>query len=230
MFRHLARVACVLGVTAGTAFAGSVSGKLDLPAQPQPPLKGVPTRGYLDRIENPHLPVRGFDPSPYLVVVLIPATPVETPAGTASWDLVGESFAKPLLPVRSGAEVTIKNKSKRAITITAVEDAKLIPAGPINITGSRPFTPKKEGLLTLTDPDVPHLRGRLVVLATPYFAQPDREGKYEIKDVPPGEYKLKIWYQDGWLDRPDDAVSVPEKKGEVTANAKIPAGYKIKAP
>ena len=220
----------MLGISAGAASAGTVSGKIELPPQAPASPSASGSKGYLDRVENPHLPVRAFDPLPYLVVVLVPATPAEAPppTGTTTWDLVGDSFAKPVLPVRAGAEVTIRNKSKRVVTLGAVEDAKLIPAGPINITGTRAFPVKTAGKLTITDVDIPHLKGRLLVLATPHFALPERDGKFEIKDVPAGEYKVRVWYLDGWLDRPDESLTVPEKK-DVKVEPKVPAGYKTKA-
>lgn len=225
MFRHLARVACVLvslvtGV--GVAHAGDVSGRVELPstAQPAQPLE---YKGFLDRAENPTLAVKAFDPTPYIVVVLVPSGTVEAPAPSGvGWDLVGDSFGKPLIAVRTGAEVTIKNKSKRVVMLGAAEDAKLIPAEPINPTGSRPFTPKTAGLITVGDKDLPHLHGRVVVVDSPYFAIPDAKGSFTIKDVPAGEYKVKVWYMDGWLDRPDDSVT-QDKKGDATVNPKITA-------
>jgi Fe2+ transport system protein B len=36
-----------------------------------------------------------------------------------------------------------------------------------------------------------------VVVPTPYFAVTDKNGNYEIKNVPPGKYTLKTWSEDG---------------------------------
>ena len=230
MFRHLARAACVLvplTVGVGVARAGDVSGRLDLP-NPEPPAPPQ-YKGFLDRAENATLAPKAYDPNPYLVVVLIPSGPATAAAPTGvRWELVGDSFAKPLLPVRAGAEVTIKNKSKRVVAVGAAEDAALIPAGPINPNGSRAFTPKAAGEFTIGDPDIPHLRGRLIVIDSPYFALVDAKGGFTIKDVPPGEYKVKVWYMDGWLERPDDSVT-QDKKGDATVNPKIAELTKAKA-
>ena len=231
MLRHLARAACVLGIlgilgiTAGSALAGDVSGRLDLPAPPSLPAPAY--KGFLERAENASLAPKAFDPTPYLVVVLVPATAPTTAAGSASWDLGGDSFTVPLLPVRTGAEVTIKNKSKRAVSLAA-GDATLIPAGPINPGGTRPFTPGTAGLIVVTgDADLPHLRGRLLVVDSPYFALPDGQRRFTIKDVPAGEYTVRVWYLDGWIDRPDDTMTMPGK-GDATVAPKVTA-YKTKA-
>lgn len=48
----------------------------------------------------------------------------------------------------------------------------------------------------------------ILVLPTPYFAKSDAHGRYEIRDVPAGTYKLKAWHE-----------RVPGKVVEVTVPA-----------
>lgn len=43
----------------------------------------------------------------------------------------------------------------------------------------------------------PEMSGYVVVVATPYFAVTDKEGNFEIKNVPAGHYTLKTWSEDG---------------------------------
>ena len=43
----------------------------------------------------------------------------------------------------------------------------------------------------------PEMEGYIVVLQNPYFAVTSRDGKYEIKDVPPGSYQLGVWHEKG---------------------------------
>jgi plastocyanin len=40
----------------------------------------------------------------------------------------------------------------------------------------------------------PEMEGFIVVLPNPYFAVSDREGHYEIANVPPGQYLLAVWH------------------------------------
>ncbi len=42
----------------------------------------------------------------------------------------------------------------------------------------------------------PEMSGYVVVVPTPYFAVTDKEGGFEIKDVPSGNYKLKTWSEE----------------------------------
>jgi plastocyanin len=43
----------------------------------------------------------------------------------------------------------------------------------------------------------PEMSGYVVVVATPYFAVTNKEGEFEIKDVPSGHYTLKTWSEEG---------------------------------
>jgi plastocyanin len=43
----------------------------------------------------------------------------------------------------------------------------------------------------------PEMSGYVVVVATPYSAVTDKDGNYEIKNVPAGKYTLKTWSEDG---------------------------------
>jgi plastocyanin len=39
----------------------------------------------------------------------------------------------------------------------------------------------------------PEMLGYVIVLQNPYFALTDEGGKFQIKNVPPGTYQLKVW-------------------------------------
>ena len=64
----------------------------------------------------------------------------------------------------------------------------------------------------------PEMEAWVVVTGTPYFAVSAKDGSYEIKDVPPGTYTLKIWHEK--LKGKDQTITVPAK-GDVTANFTI---------
>ncbi|CAN5352495.1 hypothetical protein BH11MYX1_BH11MYX1_15780 [soil metagenome] len=209
----------MLAVVSGTSGAGTLVGKIDLPSQlPNRPSPVEP--GFVERFENPVTPVRPIAVLARMVVVVEgdekPAAPPRV-----QWNLVGESFNHPVIAAPAGAEVTIVNNSKTARTLTAKEDPKLIEAGPINPTGPKTFRPTESGkVYTIIDKDAPHLIGRVVVVNTQYIAYPDESGHFEIDNIPPGSYKLKVWYDEGWIKRTDDSV-------EVTAKSKTEINPKI---
>ncbi|MBA3821784.1 MAG: hypothetical protein H0X17_23075 [Deltaproteobacteria bacterium] len=210
------------GALAGESSAGTVVGKLELPEPPERPAMTV--KGFLDRVENPLAEVRKVAVTPHMIVVLEgDAAKVESP-GQVSWDLVGESFARPVVGAPVGAEIVIKNVSKTSRTLVAREDAKLIPSGPINPTGPKSFRPTEPNIYTIGDKDAPHLRGTLVVVTTKHIATVDAAGKFELLDVPEGSYKLRVFYKDGWIERTDDTVNVGAK-GKTDVSVKVPVGY-----
>ena len=43
------------------------------------------------------------------------------------------------------------------------------------------------------------MTGFIRVYNHPYFAVTDKDGKFEIKDAPAGEYRLKFLHDSGWL-------------------------------
>jgi hypothetical protein len=217
----------VLGSLAATSAAGTLIGKLELPSQ-LPERQAQQTKGFLERVENPLAPVSGVDVKPQMFVVLEGGdTPVSPPQ--VNWELVGDSFSRPVVAAPAGAEVVIKNISKTPRTLAAKEDPKLIQ-GPINPTGPKTFRPTEAGkVYHFVDADAPHLRGTLVVVGTQYIGYPDESGKFQIADVPAGSYKLKIWYAEGWLPGIEDPVTI-KAKGATDYNPKVPAGAFAPAP
>lgn len=213
----------VLGslVATGQAVAGPVSGKLDLPRE-LPPREAAATKGFLERVENPLANPRPVAVLPYMVVVLEQAEGAQkgTAPGQVIWELVGESFSRPVMIAPVGAEVVIKNVSKTARTLVALEDDKLVPSGPINPTGPKSFRVAETKIYTIADKDAVHLRGTLVTVTSPYVAIVDDSGRFELADVPEGNYKLRIFFKSQWLEGTTD-VAVGPKKTEV--NPKVPA-------
>ncbi len=206
---------------AAGAHAGTLLGKLDLPPAPEHPPST--TRGFLERVENPLAPVHPLNVTQQMVIVVEgdekPASPPQI-----NWELVGESFSRPVIAAPAGAEVVIKDTSKTARTLVAAEDAKLLPSGPINPTGTKSFRVTDAGkTYTIGDKDAPYLKGKVVVVNTQFIAYPDETGHFEIADIPAGNYKFKIWFRDGWLALSGDSVDVSQK-GKTEFNPKVPAG------
>lgn len=61
----------------------------------------------------------------------------------------------------------------------------------------KPFQFNDPGAVPLLCNVHPEMNGYIVVSPTPYFAVTDKNGSYEIKNVPPGKYTLKTWSEDG---------------------------------
>lgn len=57
----------------------------------------------------------------------------------------------------------------------------------------KPYTFNKLGSAAMLCNVHPEMEAYVVVLQNPYFAKTDKDGNYEIINVPPGEYTLKVW-------------------------------------
>jgi len=218
----------VIAVFAGGSRAGTVAGKLELPAAPE---RGpVIAKGFLDRTENPLADIQKLNLAPYFVVALEGETKSDAAPAEVTWNLIGESFARPVIAVPAGAQVVIKNTTKISRTIGAAEDPKLF-AGPLTPMGTKSFRATAPAIYTIGDADAPHLKGKIVVVATTHVASLDDAGRFEMTDVPDGSYKLRVFYYDpggearggksDWLPFTTDVTVA--SKGRTEVNAKLPA-------
>ncbi|MBA2538627.1 MAG: hypothetical protein H0V17_03255 [Deltaproteobacteria bacterium] len=213
---RLALPVILVSVVHHNTAANPVHGKIELPTAPERPPPTV--KGFVDRVENPKKPIQGVPVTPLLLVALEKDGDTAKPEspGQVKWDLVGDSFAKPVIGAPAGAQVVIRNTSNTARTLVALEDPKLIQTGLINPKiGERSFNTTEPKIYTITDKDAPHLIGRVVVVNTPYVANVDAAGKFEL-DVPEGSYKLRVFFKDHWLAQTETVTVAAKGKTEPT--------------
>lgn len=60
----------------------------------------------------------------------------------------------------------------------------------------KPFQFNDVGVASLLCNVHPEMSGYVVVTPTPYFAVTDKDGNFEIKNIPAGKYTLKTWSED----------------------------------
>ncbi len=61
----------------------------------------------------------------------------------------------------------------------------------------KPFQFNDLGVASLLCNVHPEMSGYVVVAPTPYFAVTDKDGNFNIKNIPAGKYTLKTWSEDG---------------------------------
>lgn len=61
----------------------------------------------------------------------------------------------------------------------------------------KPFQFNDPGVASLLCNVHPEMSGYVVIVPTPYFAVADKDGNFEIKNIPAGKYTLKTWSEDG---------------------------------
>jgi plastocyanin len=176
----LSRTAATLGATAlllaGTCRAGDIKGKVSV--------QGIKSAEHI-AVYVDAIPDKKFDP------------PVTKPVV----DQTKMTFNPHVLVVPAGTTVEFLNNDPVGHNVywPSVSGNKKLAHN----LGTWPKGEKKSfqfndvGVAGLLCNVHPEMNGYIVVSPTPYFAVTDKNGNYEIKNVPPGEYTLKTWSEDG---------------------------------
>jgi plastocyanin len=188
---RLAILFCALLLaTLRPAFAqATVEGRVELPKSKSAPVMAkryeiVTTGGVLGT-------------NPPLAVVYLEGSfpkPASLPTKTISQkDLL---FTPALLPVQVGTKVEFPNNEKDTYhNIFSYSPAKRFDLGRYR-PDEKPVPSQVfdvPGLVTLRCDIHEHMRGLVLVLATPHFTTTDESGKFRLTGLPAGRYTLKAW-------------------------------------
>jgi plastocyanin len=123
-------------------------------------------------------------------------------------------FVPQLLVVQAGTRVEFPNLDDTFHNIFSYSPAKRFDLGRYRMD-EKPVpavifdTP---GVVVLRCDIHEHMRGVVLVLATPYFAITDTEGNYRLEGLPAGTYRLKTWL---------DSRNTQERTVELKADTKL---------
>ena len=215
----LASAAAVLvcgDIRAAHAGEGDIEGKIVV----NPDKLGKPptrNQGFIERLENPLRPIRSFRPWPNMVAVLVEG-PIDDeakkpPGGRVRYHLLGESFERPLLAVIAGTRVELVNKTSRVANLHTPDDDALADGYELNPNGMTDFKVSQPAdAVVIRSQDNNHLEARIVAFPSRFFVMVDGRGRFEFKDVPEGNWKVKLWYRDGWLEGVEKTVEVEKRR------------------
>lgn len=138
--------------------------------------------------------VVAMDP-PLAVVYLEGPFPSATPPATVQLAQKGLAFIPTLLPVQVGTRVEFPNFDDTYHNIFSYSPPKRFDLGRYR-ADERPVPSQVfdvPGLVTLRCEIHEHMRGIVLVLATPHFVVTDGEGRFRLPGLPAGRYQLKAW-------------------------------------
>jgi plastocyanin len=108
----------------------------------------------------------------------------------------GMVFAPHVLPVLKGSIVDFTNDDTVAHNVFSPPGAPVrFNLGLYGVGVKKTVTFDQLGEVPLLCNVHPEMLAYVIVLQNPYFALTDNAGKYEIKNVPAGSYKLKVWHE-----------------------------------
>lgn len=141
----------------------------------------------------------------------IPGKTFPAPKKHAEFDQKNLAFHPHVLPVLVGTTVDFLNSDDVLHNVFSPDKC----AGSFNLgtwpkgqTRSYTFTQAECKAVILCNVH-PEMGAWVVVLETPYFAVSNKEGDYEIDNVPAGKYSLTVWHEK--LKGEAVSVEVPEK-------------------
>jgi plastocyanin len=134
------------------------------------------------------------------IVVYVDQAPGDFPApqDAAGMDQEKMSFVPHVLPILKGTKVKFNNSDPVLHNVFwNKSDDGAYAAKNLGTFGkgqNAEFTFDKVGSVVLLCNVHPEMEGHIVVLQNPFFAQVGKDGSYEIKGVPTGQYSIKAWY------------------------------------
>lgn len=108
----------------------------------------------------------------------------------------GLVFRPRVLPVVKGTTADFTNDDNVVHNVFAPPgSAKRFNLGTYGAGVTKTVTFDKLGEVMLLCNVHPEMLGYIIVLQNPYATITDKKGNFEIKDVPPGTYRLKVWHE-----------------------------------
>jgi len=142
--------------------------------------------------------ITGLSSSANVIVYLQQAPGTFAPAKPAEMDQKQMQFIPHVLPVLAGTTVKFLNSDPTAHNVFSPDNEKY-NLGTWPQGQSKEYTFSKCAKLPCVYTQLcrvhPEMEGYVVVVQNPFFAVTDKEGHYQIDNVPPGNYTLAVWHE-----------------------------------
>lgn len=176
--------------------SSSINGTIKLPSTHSGIKKG---NGYENNPDIMHSDDPMANPERNIIVSLHPldfqakATPLQDAYITQK----EQTFLPHVLPVTIGTKVYFLNEDQFFHNVYSATPKSRFNIGrrpPGNAYGQ---VIKKTGVITLSCDIHSHMKGYVICLDTPYFTRADKDGNYNLNNLPSGRYRLECFFPDG---------------------------------
>lgn len=122
--------------------------------------------------------------------------PTTAPANRAPaiMDQWGKQFTPFVLPVQVGTQVLFPNRDNIKHHVYSFSPAKRFELKLYSYGTAQPVLFDKVGIVALGCNIHDWMLAYIDVVATPYFARTDAQGRAQLSNVPPGEYRVDVWH------------------------------------
>src|SRR5215472_18151839 len=125
----------------------------------------------------------------------IAGEPPETTPQIASMAHRRKTFVPHVLAIRTGSKVRFPNLDPFFHNAFSNYDGEMFDIGLHPPGSAREVTFRRPGVVRLFCNIHPTMSAVIVVLDTPWFAVTGAKGTFRIADVPPGEYRLRLFHE-----------------------------------
>jgi hypothetical protein len=135
------------------------------------------------------------------------------------------AFEPHVLAMRDDQSIVINNSAEKPHNVHflgGLEFNQQIPAGgQMELKNVKP-----SGIITNVQCDIHgFMKAKLLILPHPYFAVTGADGKFEIKNVPAGKYRLAMWHEGmGWVAFDDPETPKNGKLIEIKPEGQVKGG------
>jgi plastocyanin len=126
-----------------------------------------------------------------------------------------KTFEPHLLVVTTGSTVDFPNRDPWFHNVFSLFNGKRFDLGLYEAGSTRAVHFDREGVSYIFCNIHPEMSAVVVVLSSPYFAIPNKQGDFAISAVPPGRYTLHVWNENAL----PAALQALSRVAEVSANS-----------